>query len=110
MRAAMIMCTSPTRATAMMTSPTASETNCRWRAWRFCSRCGSRLMRTMSLKAAQGEPTGDQQQRRVAGKLPGPDPVRYRHARERVADDRVDAGPLGHELVERGHQRAPAGE
>src|SRR5579863_3954379 len=86
----------------------ASETNCRCRAWRFCSRWGSRLTRTMSVEASHGEPAADQQQRRIGGKLPRPNAVRYRHVRERVADDGVDAGTLGNQLVDAGNEGADA--
>src|SRR5208283_2928029 len=110
MRAAMMMWTSPTTAMPRIASPTASETNCRCRAWRFCSRWGSRLMRTMSVKAPHRQAAADQQQRRIARKLPRPDTVRHRHVRERIADDGVDAGPLGDQLVQGRNERATAGE
>src|SRR5271155_2347675 len=102
--------TSPTTAIARITSPTASEMNCRCRAWRFCSRWGSRLMRTMSVKASHRQTAADEEQRGIRGKLPRPDTIRHRHVRERVADDGVDAGTLPDQLVQGGNQRATAGE
>ena len=42
------------RARPRIARPIASETNWRCRAWRFCSRCGSRLMRIIRSSAARG--------------------------------------------------------
>src|SRR5580765_697552 len=98
-------------ASASTARPMAIDTNWRWRAWRFCSRCGSRLIRTMALvEASQCEAAGDQQQRRVGGELSRTDAVRHRHVGERIGDDSVDAGTLGDQLVQARYQRAAAGE
>src|SRR6185312_2724960 len=112
--------TRPTTATAAIASSTASDTNCRLRAWRFCARCGRRLMRTEVLmraasravpwlfEAAQREPRRDRQERRVLRELARPDAVGHLHRRERVADHGGDARALGDELVEPRQQRAAA--
>src|SRR6266545_106694 len=108
MRAAITTWPRPTTAIPRIANPTASETNCRWRAWRFCSRWGSRLIRTMSVETPQGQTAADQQHRRIGRKLPRPNSVRHRHIGERIADNRVYAGALGNQLVQPGHQRAAA--
>src|SRR5215471_616987 len=110
-------CTRPTIARPSTASDTASDTNCRWRAWRFCSRCGSRLTRgaligraPRSLEASKREAGRDQQQRRILRELARPDAIGRLHVRERIAHDGRHAGALGDQLVESGQQRTPAGQ
>src|SRR5438128_1051728 len=106
----MITCTRPTTAMPSTASPTARDTNWRWRASRLCSRWGNRLMRTMLLEAPHGEPARDEQQRRIGRKLARTNPLRGCHVRERVADNGIDARPLGDQLVEAGQKRAATTE
>ena len=61
-------------------------------------------------KLRSARPQAIEQQRRVLRELARPDPLRRRHAGERVGDQRRHAGPLGDELVEPGQQRAAAGQ
>src|SRR6185312_16045585 len=114
MRAARTACTSATSAMPRIASEITSVTNCRWRASRFCSRWGSRLMRMAWVRpgwlfeTAHGEAGGDHQHRRFLRELARLDPVGCLHRRERIGDDGRDAGALGDELVEARQQRTAA--
>src|SRR5690349_15660284 len=112
MRAARTTCTSPTIATPRTASVIASETNWRWRACRFCSRWGSRLMRMCAplFEAAHGEARRDHQHRRLLRELARPHALGRLHRRERVGDDRGHARALRDQLVEAGQERAAAGD
>src|SRR5438128_6094212 len=106
----MMTCTRPTTAMPSTASPTARDTNWRWRASRFCSRWGSRLMRTMLLEAPHGESARDQQQWCIGRELARAEPVRCCHVRERIADNGIHPGPLGDQFVEAGQKRAATAE
>src|SRR6478609_919477 len=113
MRAASTPWTSATIATPKTASAMASVTNCRWRASRFCSRWGSRLMRMARsplFETAHRQPGGDHQHRRFLRQLARPDALGRLHRRERVGDHGGHAGALRDELVQPREQRAAAGQ
>src|SRR5690242_17951255 len=93
-----------------------SETNWRWRASRFCSRWGSRLMRMAFYRyralfeAAHGEAGCDHQHRRFLRELTGADAIGRLHCPKWIRDDRCNTCALGDELVQTGQQCTAAGK